>query len=111
LFWAVGDYSAAVGTGRARNYASNLPSFPGVIVYSDRSLSLTMPGIRETRCRDAHAAYRFRYDGLNLLMRSGDQYLLLPKTWTKAQGRAILLPRSGSIRLEFTKWAQPEATC
>lgn len=111
LFWAAGDYSAAVGTGRARRYVRNLPTFPGVILYSDRSLSLTMPGVRETRCHDAQAAYRFRYDGLNLVQRSGDQYLLLPKTWTQSQGRAILLPRSGTVRLEFTRWGGPEATC
>jgi hypothetical protein len=111
LFWAAGDYSAAVGTGRARAYARNLRSYPGVVVYSERRLSLRMAGVRETRCGDAKAAHPFRYDGLNLLLRSGDSYLLLPRTWTESQGRAILLPRSDSIRLEFTKWTEPEATC
>lgn len=101
LFWAATDYSAAVGRSRARHFVANLSTYPDVSVYSERSLSLYAPGIREVRCRDPQAAYRFRYDGLKLVLQSGDQYLFVPAAWTPANGVAILIPRSDSLRLEF----------
>ena len=101
LFWAATDYSAAVGRSRAMDFVAGLPSYPNVVIYSDRSLSLHAPGVREVRCKDTQAAYRFRYDGLKLVLESGGQYLFLPEEWTPAQGVAILLPRTSSLRLEF----------
>jgi hypothetical protein len=101
LFWAASDYSAAVGEGRARQVVAELPSYPGAVVYSERSLSLRAPGVRETRCQDPEAAYRYRYHGLKLVLQSGGQYLFLPQGWSPSEGVAILMPRSDSLRLEF----------
>jgi len=101
LFWAASDYSAAVGRSRARQFVAELPTYPDAVVYSNRSLSLRAPGVRELRCRDPEAAYRFRYDGLKLMLQSGDQYLFLPAAWSPRNGVAILVPRSDSLRLEF----------
>jgi hypothetical protein len=102
LFWAATDYSAAVGTSRAMDFVARMPGYPDVVLYSERSLSLVAPGVRETRCRDAHAAYRFRYDGLKLVLESGGQYFFLPAGWTRDSGAAILLPQDSSMRLEFS---------
>jgi hypothetical protein len=101
LFWAANDYSAAVGGSRARQVVAELPTYPRAVVYSERSLSLHAPGVRETRCQDPQAAYRFRYDGLKLVLQSGDQYLFLPERWSPGNGVAILMPRNDSLRLEF----------
>lgn len=101
LFWAATDYSGAVGRTRARQFAQGLPTYPDAVLFSERSLSLHVPGVQEVRCRDADAAYRFRYDGLKLVLQSNDIYLLLPERWTPADGAAILLPRDDSLRLEF----------
>jgi hypothetical protein len=101
LFWAANDYSAAVGRSRARQFVAELPTYPSAVVYSQRSLSLDAPGVREVRCRDPQAAYRFRYDGLKLLLQSGDQYLFIPEAWSPADGVAIVMPRNDSLRLEF----------
>jgi hypothetical protein len=101
LFWAANDYSAAVGRSRARQVVAELPTYPNAVVYSERSLSLHAPGVRETRCHDPNAAYRFRYDGLKLVLQSGDQYLFLPEGWSPSNGVAILMPRNASLRLEF----------
>jgi hypothetical protein len=101
LFWAASDYSAAVGRSRARQFVAELPTYPDAVVYSNRSLSLHAPGVRELRCRDPEAAYRFRYDGLKLMLQAGDQYLFLPAAWSPRNGVAILVPRSDSLRLEF----------
>jgi hypothetical protein len=111
LFWVATDYSAAVGRSQAYEYGATLSDEPNVVLYSDRSLGLSGPGVREIRCRDPQAAYRFRYDGLKLMIQSGDQYVFLPEQWSRASGTAIVIPRSGALRLEFSRAdAAPTAT-
>jgi hypothetical protein len=101
LFWAATNYSKAVGTGRAHEHVRTLGAQPSVAVFSNQSLSLKAPGVRELRCHDPEASYRFRYDGLKLILESGDQYVFLPAKWSPADGVAVLLPRNDSVRLEF----------
>ncbi|MGH4034741.1 hypothetical protein ACQB60_38150 [Actinomycetota bacterium Odt1-20B] len=101
LFWAATNYAAAAGETRARRFVAGLPTDPYAILYSADSLSLSAPGVRETRCHDAKAAYRFRYDGLKLVLQSGNQYVFVPERWTPVDGVAVLIPRSDSVRLEF----------
>jgi hypothetical protein len=101
LFWIANDYSAAVGRSRARQFVAKLPTYSSAVVYSERSLSLHAPGVREVRCQDPEAAYRFRYDGLKLVLQSGDRYLFLPERWSRTEGVAIVMPRNDSLRLEL----------
>jgi len=100
LFWVANDYSAAVGRSRAREMTAELPAFPDATLYSEKGLSLRHPGLRETRCADEDAGYAFRYDGLKLILQSGDQYLFLPATWSREEGVTLVMPRAGT-RLEF----------
>jgi hypothetical protein len=115
LFWATNDYSAAVGRTRAREFIANLPAQPSVILYSERSLSVNAPGVRTVRCADRDAAYRFRYDGLKLVLQSDSQYVLLPAAWTKDNGVAIVMPRTDALRLELVRASvantMPGPTC
>jgi hypothetical protein len=76
-----------------------------VAVYSAKDLSLHGPGVTQIRCPDPQGAYRFRYNGLKLLLESGGLYLLLPSAWTPADGNAIVLAQRGATRLEF--YARP----
>lgn len=101
LFWAAQQYSAAVGTSRAQSLASQLDSEPSAVVYSARSLSLQAPGVKEIACVNSDAAYRYRYDGLKLILHSGDQYFFLPQVWSPSDGPAIVIPSNDSLRLEF----------
>ena len=101
LFWVANDYSVAVGTSRARTQERRLPKEPGLVIYSAQSLSLKGPGVRETECAASDAAYRYRYDGLTLVMQAADQYVILPEAWSRHSGTAILMPRSDTVRLEF----------
>jgi hypothetical protein len=103
LFWAANDYAAAVGRSRAEEFVAGLPDYPAAVVYSERGLSLHAPGLRETQCHDPGAGYRFRYDGLRLMLQSGSQYVFLPQHWTPADGVAVLIPRTDSVRLEFMR--------
>jgi hypothetical protein len=102
LLWAANDYSAAVGESRAQQFVRELPTLPDATLFSEKSMGLAHAGIREVRCTDPKAAYGYRYDGLKLIMQSGDQYLLLPSRWNTRRGVAVLLPRTDAIRLEFT---------
>jgi hypothetical protein len=114
LFWAVGDYANLVGMGRAQQLEAELqqPGSADVVAYSEKRLNLQAPGIREVTCQYPDAAYRYRYEGLKLVLQSGNQYLLLPRGWTHANGTAILVPRNESVRLEFSPAGQARnATC
>jgi hypothetical protein len=107
LFWAVGDYSGAVGVRRAYESELRVPDLPNVLVYSEKSLNLPAGAVREVVCREPEAAYRYRYAGLKLLLQSGGQYVFVPADWTAESGTSLVLPRTDSVRLEFTP---PSAT-
>ncbi|WP_447008439.1 hypothetical protein ACRAKI_17270 [Saccharothrix isguenensis] len=112
LFWAVSDYSSSVGVRRAAETEAAIPSMPHVLLFSAKSLNFAANGVAEVECRRPESAYRYRYDGLKLLLQSGDQYVLVPGAWTQSDGTAIVLPRSDQVRLEFTPAAIPPAdTC
>ncbi|MFJ6673773.1 hypothetical protein ACIQMJ_21920 [Actinosynnema sp. NPDC091369] len=101
LFWAVGDYSSAVGTRRGFEVEARVPDMPGVVVYSGDGLNLTGDGVRQVACGQPDGAYKYRYDGLKLLLQSGGQYVFLPATWRSSEGTAFVVPRTDSLRLEF----------
>ncbi|ANZ28501.1 hypothetical protein A4U64_26790 (plasmid) [Rhodococcus sp. WB1] len=112
LFWIATDYSVAVGQTRAREAAAQLPARPTVLVYSELDLHFSRSEVRKIACgpdSDVASAYHYRYDGLVLLTTIGDQYVLLPRTWSPGYGAAIVLPKSppGAIRFEFV---YPSAT-
>ncbi|MEX5721479.1 hypothetical protein [Geodermatophilus maliterrae] len=104
LFWAVTSYAGGVGQGRALDLLERMAGWPDAVVFSERSLSLDVPGVVEVPCAvagESEVAYRFRYDGLKLVQQAGDHYLLLPAEWTPRSGAAVLLPRTDDVRLEF----------
>jgi hypothetical protein len=112
LFWAVGSYAINVGVRYAQQIETSLSSRPDVVAYSEKRLILQAPGVREVECHDPDAAYRFRYDGLKLMLQAGNQYLLLPAAWTRTNGAAIVIPRVDKIRLQFSPPGQiRDATC
>jgi hypothetical protein len=113
LFWAINSYAVGVGTSRGEQISEELGSSPDVVLYSEKSLSLQVPGVREVRCQDPDAAYRFRYEGLKFVLQSGDQYLFMPSGWRRTDGAALLIPRTDALRLEFAGPGQtsPTASC
>jgi len=112
LFWAVGSYAINVGLRDAQQIETSLSSRPDVVAYSEKRLILRGPGVREVDCHDPDAAYRFRYDGLKFILQAGNQYLILPAAWTRANGTAIVIPRVDKIRLQFSPPGQiRDVTC
>lgn len=102
LFGALGAYAEIVGRQAAAQAAADLPRGSQVIVYSERELNLSGPGV-VTSIAPSTDLYRYRYQGLHLLIRSGGLYLLVPVGWQPGKGVVIALPDdSGTgVRIEF----------
>jgi hypothetical protein len=100
-FWTASVYATALGRGRAIQTAQRLGMRPAVTVYSRQRLHLDGPGIFEQRLAGRYSAYRYRYSGLRLLIRSDDKYFLLPDAWSRGAGAAIVLPDGQGLRFEF----------
>jgi len=100
LFWSVAVYAQLRGFAAAGAVAERPASLPGVVVFAPQQLHLEGPGIRETTLPGDEARYRYRYDGLRLLLRSNERYFLLPEQW-RAGDRAVVLLDEPSVRVEF----------
>ncbi|MEV6910151.1 hypothetical protein [Amycolatopsis sp. NPDC051071] len=101
LFWAVGDYSSGVGIRRAFETEGQIATRPAATIYSAESLNLTAGGVRQVKCADPDAAYKYRYTGLKLLLQSGGQYVFVPSNWWAGGGVAFVVPKTDKLRLEF----------
>jgi len=101
LLWTATNYAAAVGETRARQFASELRSRPEAILYSKEPLYLDAPGVRETSCGEAAGGYRFRYEGLRLMIESAGHYFFLPASWSSAGAAAIVVPDNDAVRMQF----------
>jgi hypothetical protein len=102
LFWAAGDWSAAVGTRRGNQVLQALRDWPDAVLYSDNRLNISGAGVREIRCRTDDDQPGYRYDGLHLIVHAGEKYLFLPAEWNSSGGEAIVVPQTDTLRLVFT---------
>ncbi|OLT20370.1 hypothetical protein BJF78_09635 [Pseudonocardia sp. CNS-139] len=102
LFWAANDFAGAVGRGRAAATLRALDERPGVVLYSAERLFLQGPGVREQSLPDdPHGRYRYRYEGLRLLIESDERLVLLPAGWTPEAGPAFVVAQDEALRVEF----------
>ncbi|MBU2667109.1 hypothetical protein KOI35_26735 [Actinoplanes bogorensis] len=90
-----------MGEGFAGSIVAEPSQLAFIDVYSAKDLAITAPGVTTTRLGGPDAAYRYRYDGLRLLQRSGDKYLLINDGWARDTGRVLVLRDSADIRLEL----------
>ena len=100
-FWTASQYADALGRGRAQRLATALTLRPQVTVYAPKQLSIDAGNAVEERLAGDDGAYRFRYSGLRLLVRSGGKYFLVPDGWTRRNGTAVVLADSPDYRFEF----------
>jgi hypothetical protein len=98
LFWNVSHYAVVKGRNLATTVETELPSRPGVIIYSAKRLYLQAPVV-ETRLDPENAAYNYAYTGLKLLFRSDRNYFLRPSD--SGSRVNIVLPDGLDIRLEL----------
>lgn len=102
LFWAGSNYADLEGRDVAKRIGRNVDALPGVVVLSVDRLGIDATGVRETIVRDSDARFRYRTEGLRLLMRSGDELLLLNRCWGPSEGGVLIrLPLDASVRADF----------
>jgi len=102
LFWWVSQFAAVVGRGLAYQIADDVDRLTGVVVYSEKDLQLSAPGVRVTHLAGDATAYSFRYEGLRLLERSNGRLFLLPAGWTIDSGTLVVVPDDDRVRVEYT---------
>jgi hypothetical protein len=102
VFWDVERLANVVGEEYATQITANPGQLLAVTVYSPRSLEIHVPGVVETKLGTSESAYRYRYDGLRLVQRSGDRYLLMSEHRDARASRIIVLRETDAIRMEFS---------
>ncbi|MFC5379428.1 hypothetical protein [Aquipuribacter nitratireducens] len=100
LFWEVAEYAEVVGRGRADAVVAAVGTRSGVVVFSERDLQLAPP-VRTDEVGDETSRYRFRYEGLRLLQRTGDTWFLVPDDWQPGTRPLVALRDDAGMRLEF----------
>jgi hypothetical protein len=100
LFWVVADYADVIGNGRAKQVVRELSDSPSHQIYSRKRLASSASGNEEERLVGPDSAYLYRYSGLKLLLRSGDEYLLIPATWSDTNRFTVILPRGLDLRFD-----------
>jgi hypothetical protein len=103
VFWDVERLASVVGEGYAAQITANPRQLLAVAVYSPKSLDIQVPGVVETKLGNPDSAYRYRYDGLRLVQRSGDRYLLMSEQVDARTTRIIVLRETDTIRMEFSR--------
>jgi len=103
VFWDVERLANVVGEGYAAQIRANPRQLLAVTVYSPKSLDIHVPGVVETKLGDPDSEYHYRYDGLRLVQRSGDRYLLMSEQVDARTSRIIVLQETSSIRMEFSR--------
>ena len=103
VFWNTERLAKVMGEGYAEQIMADPRRLLAVTVYSPKSLELRARGVVETKLGSRESAYRYRYDGLRLVQRSGDRYLLMGEVWDARSSRIIVLRDTDTIRMEFAR--------
>lgn len=102
LFWQTERLARYGGKAIAQDIKDHLAErLPSVSLYSVERLHVSAPGVTERDIGGPDSAYRYLYEGLYLLQRSGRKYFLLTDGWSERRGRLVVLADTESVRLEF----------
>ena len=107
LLWGLALYANQVGEDRAKAYVASLPSQPDIAVYSVQRLGISGPGVELATIEQEGNKYKFVYNGLRMLARTGDQYMLLPVGWQKGRDAVFFIRASEDIRIDVTAPPSP----
>jgi hypothetical protein len=103
VFWDTERVARTMGEAYASQIAAQPEDLVAVTVYSAKSLNIGTAGVVAAKVGDADSMYPYRYQGLRLLQRSGDRYLLITDRWDPDHRRVLLLRESDAVRLEFSR--------
>lgn len=101
LFWLTNNWAVADGRGEAQLIEKNLRSRPEVVLLSKSDLDLQGTGATLTVQSPAvTGSYAYRYAGLRLLIESGGRLFLIPDSWQRGNGTAIIVSDNSDVRIE-----------
>lgn len=104
LFWQTERLADLFGRATAQDIKDDpARSLPLATLYSARKLHITAPDVVETRQSGPDESYRYRYDRLFLLQRSGGKYFFVSGGWDHGDGRLIVVQDNESVRLDFSR--------
>ena len=101
-FWDVERIAAYMGTQFAAYISATPERYAEVTLYSLKSLEFPA-GVHETHIGTEESAYRYRYEGLHLLLRSDGKLFLMAYGAPGSRPAIIVLPESDLVRVEFTR--------
>jgi hypothetical protein len=102
VFWAFSVAAEERGAAdSARLHREGFVRLPGVVVYSTAPLGLEGDGVAEDEVPGRGSAYRWRYDGLRLLVRSNERYFMVPVGWEPGRSTVVVLDEGPEVRFEF----------
>jgi hypothetical protein len=103
-FWITTLQAGRLGASLAQDFAPSLAHSPKVVLYSDARLGIAGPGVKVEPITQEDSRYHFRYEGLRLLVNTGDSYIIAPQGWTLGRDALSVLP-SKDARIDLV--AQP----
>lgn len=100
LFWGTSHFAEYRGRQQASMLQEGISAVPSAQVYSPHPLDIGVDAVREVRLGTAEEP-RYRYDGLRLLTASGGRLFFLHDGWKVQEGKVVVLPDDGSVRVEY----------
>jgi hypothetical protein len=98
IFWIVASYAVTIGERSGRAIALDIPSKSAVTIVTASPLDLPQgTSIALSRVEDGSEA-GYRYEGLRLLAKAGDFFVLVPANWQHGQSPTLIVPTS-EVRL------------
>jgi len=102
LFWQTERLARVGGEALAQDLKEHIPDrLHAVTLLSAGRLHIDSPTVSEETLAGGDSTYRYRYEGLYLLQRSGQRNFLVTDGWQRNQGRLLVIPDSETLRLEF----------
>jgi hypothetical protein len=116
LLWGVAYYVRGEAFASAQAGLADPYDLPRVAVYAPERLHIEGEGVTEIalpQARGEAARYRYRYEGLRLLIHANKRFFLIPAcSGRNGLPRAIALPDHDSIRVDLAlPHGRPDAAC
>jgi len=101
-FWAISINAATAGRQIAQQFERQLSNDPIVVVFSAHPLAISGTGVSRTTIGTDAAGFRYRYDGLCILVATHGKYFLWPANWIRGRDRIFIIGESDTIRIDVS---------
>ncbi|MBB3606462.1 hypothetical protein FHT40_006153 [Mycolicibacterium sp. BK556] len=103
VLWVTDLYVGASGHREGEDKANTLRSSTSsdLVLYSANRLAIAGPGVQSDSIIGADNRYHVQYSGLRLLIRTAQEYVIVPAYWQKGRDHVIVLPVGDSIRFDL----------